>query len=103
MTKELLKQALHQMERMLDLCDGLDGEEYDRAHQVMNAIRAHLANPLPDDWVMVPREPKNDMMNSSVPAWHTWKSRDNGGSLQALGVLVWGHMLAAAPTPKEQP
>ena len=95
MTKELLKQALHQMERMLDLCDGLDGEEYDRAHQVMNAIRTHLASPVPEGWVLVPRELTTEIDSAiravlQTPDWHTT------GLYQAM-------LAAAPPAAKEQP
>jgi hypothetical protein len=38
------------------------------------------------------------MMNAAVNAWHSWKSRDNGGCIQELGRLMWEHMADAAPS-----
>lgn len=53
-------------------------------------------------WKPVPVEPTSDMLNSTVQAFHTWKARDNGGSIQELGSLVWTHMVDAAPTPAQE-
>lgn len=47
----------------------------------------------------LPMEPTSHMMNAAVNAWHAWKSRDNGGSIQELGRLMWEHMVDAAPKP----
>lgn len=46
--------------------------------------------------ITVPVHPTSAMLNAAPAAWHSWKSRDNGGSIQQLGLLMWEHMVEAA-------
>lgn len=46
--------------------------------------------------ITVPVRPSSAMLNAAPAAYHRWKSRDNGGSIQELGALMWEHMVDAA-------
>lgn len=46
--------------------------------------------------ITVPRRASSAMLNAAPTAWYLWKGRDNGGSIQELGRLMWEHMIDAA-------
>jgi hypothetical protein len=71
--------------------------EYATAY-ALAAIAAQKQAAVPG-WQLVPVQPDSNMMNSAPDAWYSWKSRNNGGSIQQLGVLMWERYLSSAPNP----
>ena len=89
MTTKILKQALDALERgYKDLVDA-----------AIKAIRTHLASPVPDGWVMVPREPTREMRNAGRQTL-----KGSTGEFEGIQAeMVYKMMLnAAPPAPKEQ-
>src|SRR5881392_3533335 len=70
---------------------------------LQNQDQVHLSAPSgPPMQAPLPIVATSHMMNAAVNAWHSWKSRDNGGCIQELGRLMWEHMADAAPSPALQ-
>lgn len=89
-------------------CSSESPNMVDEAHAAnkwnTRAAIEQAAGAVPEGWKLVPVEPDSNMINSAPDAWHSWKSRDNGGSIQQLGMLMWERYLTASPAPpKQQP
>ena len=67
--------------------------------EIAEDIRTHLASPVPDGWVMVPREPTREMRNAGRQTL-----KGSTGEFEGIQAeMVYKMMLnAAPPAPKEQ-